>query len=55
MGVDCAWYRGDGSVVAFAIGNFANEMSSLYVAQERARLFADEAITEGSARPHARC
>lgn len=47
MGVDCAWYRGDGSVVAFAIGNFANEMSSLYVAQERARLFADEAITEG--------
>ena len=46
MGIDAARYRNDGSV-GIAIGNFANEMTALYVAQNQPLLFSDEAITEG--------
>jgi len=45
MGVDAAFYRNDPSL-GVAIGNFANEMTSLYVNQG-GNLFADEAIGEG--------
>ncbi len=46
MGIDAARYRDDGSL-GVAIGNFANEMSSLYVTQGTPWQFADEAISEG--------
>src|SRR5439155_1089079 len=45
MGIDAAWYRND-QALGIAIGNFANEMSALYVSQG-ALLFTDEAIPEG--------
>lgn len=46
MGIDTARYRGDGKL-AIGIGNFANEMTALYVAQNSPTNFSDEAITEG--------
>jgi hypothetical protein len=46
MGIDAARYRNDGKL-GIGIGNFANEMTALYVAQSQALLFADEAIPEG--------
>lgn len=46
MGIDAARYRADGKL-GFAIGNFANEMTALYVAQNASTNFSDEAITEG--------
>ncbi len=46
MGIDGGYFRNDESI-GFAIGNFANEMSSLYVTQNKRTRFADEAITEG--------
>jgi len=46
MGIDTARFRGDGKL-AIAIGNFANEMTALYVAQNSPTNFSDEAITEG--------
>jgi len=46
MGIDTARYRGDGKL-GIAIGNFANEMTALYVAQNSPTSFSDEAITEG--------
>ena len=48
MGIDAAWYRDD-LALAIGIGNFANEMSSLYVAEPDADgiYFSDQAITEG--------
>jgi hypothetical protein len=46
MGIDTAWFRNDGKL-GLAIGNFANEMTALYVAQNTPTTFADEAITEG--------
>ena len=46
MGTDAAYHRNDGNI-AVAIGNFANEMSSFYVAQDDPRFFIDEAIGEG--------
>ncbi|MEM7050452.1 MAG: CRTAC1 family protein [Acidobacteriota bacterium] len=46
MGVDAGFYRNDDDL-GFAIGNFANEMTSLYVSQGDPGLFADEAIGEG--------
>lgn len=46
MGIDAAHYRDDGAL-GIAIGNFANEMTALYVAQKAPLLFADEAIPEG--------
>jgi hypothetical protein len=46
MGIDTARFRNDGSM-GIAIGNFANEMTALYVAQGAPFVFADEAITSG--------
>jgi hypothetical protein len=46
MGIDTARFRGDDKL-GIAIGNFANEMTALYVAQNTATNFSDEAITEG--------
>ena len=46
MGIDVARHRND-DALAIAIGNFANEMTALYVSQGRVGLFADEAIPEG--------
>jgi enediyne biosynthesis protein E4 len=46
MGIDAARYRDDGAL-AVAIGNFANEMTALYVATENPLVFTDEAIPEG--------
>lgn len=46
MGLDVAYHRNDESL-GLAIGNFANEMSSLYVSQSDPTIFADEAIAEG--------
>lgn len=50
MGVDSGYYRND-SNLAFAIGNFANEMSSLYVAQDDPQFYVDESIGEGIGAP----
>lgn len=46
MGIDSARFRSD-NALGIAVGNFANEMNALYVAQNDSLLFADEAITEG--------
>lgn len=46
MGVDAAYYRNDSSL-GIVVGNFANEMSSLYVSEDSSGLFTDEAISEG--------
>ena len=47
MGIDAARYR-EGKTAGIAIGNFANEMTALYVAQNHTSLiFTDEAISEG--------
>ena len=46
MGIDAARYRNDDKI-GIAIGNFANEMTALYVAQNQPMLFSDEAIAEG--------
>lgn len=50
MGVDAGRYRNDREL-GIAIGNFANEMTSLYISQGNATLFADEAIPEGVGAP----
>lgn len=50
MGIDAAWFRND-AAIGIAIGNFANEMSSFYVSQGRADLWADEAIGSGIGAP----
>ncbi len=46
MGIDTARYREDGAL-AVGIGNFANEMTALYVEQNRPMIFTDEAIAAG--------
>ncbi len=46
MGIDSAWYRNDQSL-GFAIGNFANEMSSFYVANDASTYFSDQSIVDG--------
>jgi hypothetical protein len=46
MGIDTARFRDD-DALGIAIGNFANEMNSLYVAQNDPLYFADEAIASG--------
>jgi len=46
MGIDAARFRDD-DAIGIAIGNFANEMTALYVSQARPMTFADEAITAG--------
>jgi hypothetical protein len=53
MGVDVAHLRND-SNFGFVIGNFANEMSSVYVAQDDPYFFVDEAIGEGIGAPSRR-
>ena len=50
MGVDSGFYRNDHNL-GFAIGNFANEMSSLYMAQDDPAFFVDESIGEGIGAP----
>ncbi len=46
MGIDAGCYRNDGRM-GVAIGNFANEMTALYVASANPLIFTDEAIPEG--------
>ncbi len=46
MGLDTSWYRNDAEL-GIAIGNFANEMSSLFVTVDGMPPFADEAVLEG--------
>jgi hypothetical protein len=46
MGIDAARYRND-DTLGIAIGNFANEMTALYVSQKNPLIFTDEAIPEG--------
>ncbi len=46
MGIDAAHYRNDPEL-GIAIGNFANEMSSLFVTSAGRPPFADEAVLEG--------
>jgi hypothetical protein len=46
MGIDAARYRNDDKI-GIAIGNFANEMTALFVSQNQPLLFSDEAIPEG--------
>jgi len=46
MGIDVAHYRND-AALGITIGNFANEMTALYVSQPGALFFTDEAIPEG--------
>ncbi len=46
MGIDAARYRND-AALGIAIGNFANEMTALYVSGRNPLLFTDEAIPEG--------
>ena len=46
MGVDAAYFRNDPDL-GFVIGNFANEMTSLYVTQGSEPPLTDEAIVEG--------
>ncbi|MGE3166748.1 MAG: CRTAC1 family protein [Planctomycetota bacterium] len=46
MGIDGAYYRDD-RTLAIAIGNFANEHTSFYVAQDGSHAFTDESSTEG--------
>lgn len=46
MGIDCCFLRNDKSL-AVAIGNFANEPSSLYVLKDPTDLFFDEALATG--------
>lgn len=46
MGIDAAPLD-DNQQLAIAIGNFANEMTALYVAQPTPMLFSDEAMTRG--------
>ena len=50
MGIDAAHYRND-TALGVAIGNFANEMTSLYVSEVPRRGFTDEAIGEGVGAP----
>jgi len=50
MGIDSGDLLGDGSI-AILIGNFANEMSSAFVSQDRDLLFADESIPLGVGAP----
>ncbi len=50
MGVDVGHIRNDANL-GFALANFANEMSSLYVSQDDPTFFVDESITEGIGAP----
>jgi len=46
MGIDIARYRND-QTIGLLVGNFANEMSSLFTSVGRGAPFADEAVLEG--------
>jgi hypothetical protein len=46
MGIDAARFQDDNSL-AVSIGNFANEMTALYVSQKDALTFTDESILQG--------
>lgn len=46
MGIDAAFYRND-PCLGIAIGNFANEMSALYVSLPGGTFFSDEAVAAG--------
>lgn len=46
MGIDAARFQSE-DTLGVLIGNFANEMTALYVAQRRAPVFTDEAIGRG--------
>ncbi|MFN8061836.1 MAG: CRTAC1 family protein [Vicinamibacterales bacterium] len=46
MGIDTGDFRGDGTL-GVAIGNFANEMTALYVSQSEPTQFVDEANAAG--------
>ncbi|TVQ84390.1 MAG: CRTAC1 family protein [Chromatiaceae bacterium] len=46
MGIDAAWFRDDDEL-GIAVGNFANEMASLFVTSGGRPPFADEAVLEG--------
>jgi len=50
MGTDVAYFRND-SNLGFLIGNFANEMTSIYVAQDDPSFYVDEAISSGIGAP----
>lgn len=50
MGIDAGWFRNDEDI-GVAIGNFANEPSSLYATADGQPPFADEAMIEGLAGP----
>ena len=53
MGIDAAHYAND-DALAVAIGNFANEMSSFYVARPGEQVFSDDAIVAGIGAPSRR-
>ncbi len=46
MGIDAAFYRND-ECLGIVIGNFANEMSALFVSLNDMMIFSDEAIAAG--------
>jgi enediyne biosynthesis protein E4 len=46
MGIDAARYRND-DALGILIGNFTEEMTALYVSQDKPLSFADETIAEG--------
>jgi hypothetical protein len=50
MGIDLAYFRNDRDI-GVVVGNFANEMSSLYVTAGGRPPFADEAVIEGLGPP----
>lgn len=50
MGIDAAWFRND-ETVGVAVGNFANEATSLFVAEPELGLFSCESTLEGIASP----
>jgi hypothetical protein len=53
MGVDVGHFRNDHNI-GFMIGNFANEMTSVYVSQDDPTFFVDDAIGEGIGAPSRR-
>jgi enediyne biosynthesis protein E4 len=50
MGIDAGYFRNDGTL-GLAIGNFSNEMTALYVAQQSPLEFTDEAVATGLGPP----
>jgi hypothetical protein len=46
MGIDAGWFRNDGSI-GIAVGNFATEMTALYVSPPVVMQFHDDAVPTG--------